>query len=221
MKRRSLVTVLSVVVMTVSMSTTALAGTWKLGNGNNQERWWYDNDNGSYANSGWQWIDGNNDGIAECYYFDNDGWLYTSTTTPDGYSVNENGAWTTDGHVETQTAVVDSQNDSVASQTTEEYNGEYKLVKFVSLDGTTYTGDSLYFTYHSMNLRVTNYNENSLTITYYQEGNEAEFSYLFEKNGEHYENQDGATGLVAKVKFDADGTLVLFDDLIGYDYYQK
>ena len=39
----------------------------------------------------------------ECYYFGPNGYIYTSTTTPDGYTVDENGAWTVNGTVQTQT----------------------------------------------------------------------------------------------------------------------
>ena len=49
----------------------------------------------------WQWLDGNQDGTAECYCFDDNGYLYTDTTTPDGYTVNADGAWTVDGVVQT------------------------------------------------------------------------------------------------------------------------
>lgn len=85
--------VLVTAICSVSLSVTAFAGTWKTGSNENANRWWYDNGNGTYAKDGWNWIDGNSDGIAECYYFDADGWMLVNTTTPDGYQVNENGAW--------------------------------------------------------------------------------------------------------------------------------
>ena len=88
--------------MVLASSMTAFAGTWKTGAGENQNKWWYDFDNGSYAANGWQWIDGNNDGVAECYYFDAAGWMLAGTTTPDGYIVNADGAWTENGVVKTQ-----------------------------------------------------------------------------------------------------------------------
>ena len=46
--------------------------------------------------SGWM---ATKDGIAECYYFDKDGWLLTDTTTPDGYQVNADGQWITYGQI--------------------------------------------------------------------------------------------------------------------------
>ena len=70
--------------------------------GISKNAWWFDFGNGDYFKSSWQWIDGNQDGIAECYCFDENGWMYENTTTPDGYTVNENGAWTVDNIVQTK-----------------------------------------------------------------------------------------------------------------------
>ena len=78
--------------MSVLSAIPAMAN-WNKGQGENSNRWWYGYGYGTYAKSGWFWLDGNRDGIAECYYFDDAGWLLTSTTTPDGYTVDEDGAW--------------------------------------------------------------------------------------------------------------------------------
>lgn len=86
----------------LSFGMTSFAATWRTGAGANQDRWWYDYEDGSYANNGWHWIDGNQDGVAECYYFDSDGWMAANGTTPDGYEVNKNGAWVSGGSVMTQ-----------------------------------------------------------------------------------------------------------------------
>ena len=58
-------------------------------------RIYYDKDN--YYKSTWQWLDLNNDGIYECYYFNVLGYMYKNGTTPDGYLVNVNGEWVVDG----------------------------------------------------------------------------------------------------------------------------
>ncbi len=87
-------------VLSATITSTAFAGTWKTADGG---KWWYDNGNGSYTSNGWQWIDGNGDGVAESYYFDGNGYLLTNTTTPDGYTVNENGAWVLNGAIQTKT----------------------------------------------------------------------------------------------------------------------
>lgn len=52
----------------------------------------------------WQWQDVNGDGISECYYYDDNGTMLTNTTTPDGYTVDSNGAWVVNGVVQTQSS---------------------------------------------------------------------------------------------------------------------
>ena len=64
--------------------------------------WWWRNADGTYPVSTWQWIDGNHDGISESYCFNDQGYLYQNTTTPDGYTVNADGAWTVNGVIQTQ-----------------------------------------------------------------------------------------------------------------------
>lgn len=83
-------------LMALTMSTTSFAGTWK----QNDQGWWWQEDDHSYPVSQWEWLDGNGDGIAECYYFDESGYLLTGTTTPDGYTVNDSGAWVDRGLVQ-------------------------------------------------------------------------------------------------------------------------
>ena len=40
----------------------AMAGDWKKGTGENADSWWYDLGSGKWA-KGWEWIDGDNDGM--------------------------------------------------------------------------------------------------------------------------------------------------------------
>lgn len=74
----------------------AYAGIWIKDSGG----WRYDNGNGTMMKGEWAWLDGDRDGIAECYYFGTDGYLYTGRTTPDGFWVNGEGAWTEKGIVQ-------------------------------------------------------------------------------------------------------------------------
>lgn len=67
---------------------------------------WKYSDNNVYLVNGWHWIDGNNDGIAECYYFNTDGIMLSNTTTPDNFTVNENGAWVVNGVIQTKAVSV-------------------------------------------------------------------------------------------------------------------
>lgn len=135
MKKQILVP--TAIMMTLAMSTTAMAGIWRTGAEANGNRWWYDDEDGTYAVSEWRWLDGNQDGIAECYAFDSNGWMYADTTTPDGYVVNADGAWTVDGIVQTQT--VNSQTQD-ASQNGDTAQGSSRiLVAYYTLpetDGT-------------------------------------------------------------------------------------
>lgn len=98
-------------LIALSMATPAFAGTWvqdstKPVNENGISNWWYLNDDGSYPAGTWAWIDGNSDGIAESYCFNQNGWMYAAapgvTLTVDGYEVNENGAWISGGQVMTK-----------------------------------------------------------------------------------------------------------------------
>lgn len=74
---------------------------WKQTNGT----WQYVKDaSGSLYSNGWQWIDGNKDGISECYYFAPNGYIVTNGKTPDGYDVNADGQWTINGVVQTKGA---------------------------------------------------------------------------------------------------------------------
>ena len=86
-------------LMATSSVLPAQAASWK------QERgaWKWQKDDGSYETNGWQWLDGNKDGVAECYYFDANGHMLANTKTPDGYQVNENGAWVENGSVQSKT----------------------------------------------------------------------------------------------------------------------
>lgn len=85
-------------VMTLCASFPAFAGEWKQDN----TGWWWQRDDGSCPKDQWEWVDGNQDGLSECYYFDSNGYMLTNTTTPDGYTVNEGGAWVENGYTKMQ-----------------------------------------------------------------------------------------------------------------------
>ena len=99
--RRFFAVIMLSALFSLVLACTAFAGTWKMGEGANAGRWWYDRGDGTYPVNTWEWIDGNGDHIAECYCFDGNGWLYVDTVTPDGYSVNYNGAWNDQGATRT------------------------------------------------------------------------------------------------------------------------
>lgn len=98
--KKKLFTAVIAGVMMMAMSMTSFAAGWQ----KNDTGWWWQRSNGSYPTGEWKWIDGNADGIVECYYFDANGYMLADTTTPDGYTVNADGAWTVDGAVQKRAA---------------------------------------------------------------------------------------------------------------------
>ncbi len=112
--------------MAVMMAGTAFAGQWQ----QDEAGWkWQEND-GTYTTDRGRWIDGNADGIAEYYAFDSTGHCYMNTTTPNGVTVNADGAWVENGEVQTaqlldQTPYNKDENVSVMSILTKTDNGRY------------------------------------------------------------------------------------------------
>lgn len=87
-------------------ATPVFAGEWK----QEGSSWKYQNDDGSFITNNWQWING------KSYCFDANGVMYVNTTTPDGYTVNADGAWTVNGVVQTQTSANSSTNNSASNE---------------------------------------------------------------------------------------------------------
>ncbi len=98
MKTKKLTVMALTAAISMAVSAPALAGQWK----QDAVGWWYDNGNGTYPADRWEWVDGNGDGIAECYYFDRYGYCFMNSFTPDGYWVDANGAWVVNGIVQTK-----------------------------------------------------------------------------------------------------------------------
>lgn len=72
--------------------------------------WKYQNTDKTYMTNTWAWLDGNNDGISECYYFGADGIMLSNATTADGYLVNADGQWIVNGIVQTKAAGAEKSN---------------------------------------------------------------------------------------------------------------
>lgn len=99
-------------IVSFGLSFTSYAGEWK----QNENGYWWQNDDGSYPSNGWQWIDGNNDGKEECYYFNENGYLLSNTTTPDNCQVDENGAWTVNGVLQQRDVEVNAEKNVVSDR---------------------------------------------------------------------------------------------------------
>lgn len=61
-------------------------------------------DDGTFR-SCWKWLDVNNTGVANCFYFDQDGYLLSDTITPDGNQVDDKGQWIVNGVVQEKVLV--------------------------------------------------------------------------------------------------------------------
>lgn len=99
------------VVFSVALSFSAFAGEWK----QDATGYWWQEDDGSFPKSQWKWLDGNGDGVSECYYFNENGYMARSSII-DGRQVDKNGAWIENGTVQTQRswALVKDSNDPLA-----------------------------------------------------------------------------------------------------------
>lgn len=110
MRKRKLASAVCAVLLSVSMAVPAYADWEVSGIG-----WKYKMEDGSYA-TGWNWIDG------KSYCFDENGTMYADTTTPDGYTVNADGAWVIDGVVQGKEKTDAGEDQSAANdQSSEQY----------------------------------------------------------------------------------------------------
>ena len=113
--RKKILSLILAVVLSATMGFTALAGQWE----QNGIDYKYKNDDGTYATGTWQWIDG------KSYYFDGNGYMLHDTVTPDGYTVDSDGAWVVNGEVQTRTDVGVVQTQATGSTGNAAHSGNY------------------------------------------------------------------------------------------------
>lgn len=90
---KKIVTFGTVAALSTSMlAMPVIAGSFKT----DEKGIWYDNGNGTYPKNEWKWIDDDGDGQANCYYFDENGYVYVGVT-PDGFITGADGKWIQDG----------------------------------------------------------------------------------------------------------------------------
>ena len=129
--------------MICTMALSSFAGQWA----QDAYGWSYLNDNGTKA-IGWQWIDGNNDGISECYFFDEYGYCLMNTVTPDGMTVDATGAWTVNGLIQTQVVQVVQTQTAVQQGATASMHG-FSGISSVPYDGYTIVANTNTKKYHT------------------------------------------------------------------------
>ena len=161
--RKKKIAAFMVAVMIVGSTMTAYAGEWK------QEgtTWKYQQDDGTYCNNGWQWIDG------KCYYFDGNGYMLSNTITPDGYTVDSSGAWTVNGVVQTQ-----------GTGTTA--NTAYPLAGMLEQLGLNYTGTEGWNDQNTLNLQNGPYLPSTGKYKYTNYGYAGLYAFACALSGEPY-----------------------------------
>lgn len=132
MKSKKLTLLVLTAGLSVLSSIPAFASGWQ----KDTVGWWYgtNENNTTWYNSGWQWVDGNNDGIAESYYFNSNGYIAVNTIV-DGYTVNGDGAWTVNGVV--QTKQVSLNGGSTEGTETKEKTGSALFEEITEIGGST------------------------------------------------------------------------------------
>ena len=153
--RKHIAATILTAAMAVSMGITSFAGQWV----SDTVGWRWQNNDGTYLTDTWGWLDGNQDGNAECYYLGADGYMLHDTKTPDGYTVNSDGAWTENGEVQVQK---------------QETKGEYNNYDRDSITG-TYSSEK--GTYVELNIGA----GDSLAGLFYDEDGDLTGIYTLEK----------------------------------------
>ena len=106
MKKMNLIKKIVATATIAALSVSMFAGTAVAGQFIQDEKGiWYKNDDGTFPKSVWQWIDADGDGQFLCYGFDENGYVYSSTTTPDGYTTAADGSWIQNGIAVARTAL--------------------------------------------------------------------------------------------------------------------
>lgn len=186
-------------VLSAAISFSAFAAEWK----EDGTGYYWQEDDGSYPKNQWKWIDGNGDGISECYYFDGNGYMAASTFV-NGYQVNENGAWVQNGTVQTRKswALVKNSNDpmEILKAVTEQNNAvdaidmDFFMNMQLGMDGQTLDmnmngdmkvknalSDQLQFI---MNMDLSLLGQSMSTSAFYTDG-----WYYYDMDGQKYKTQ--------------------------------
>ena len=100
---RRIIFAISACLLALSVPAVAYGAGWV----SSAEGYRWQNNDGTFATNEWRWIDSDSDGHAECYYFGGDSVLLVNTVTPDGSSVDENGAWNINGIVQKKEGIID------------------------------------------------------------------------------------------------------------------
>ena len=182
------------------MTLALTAGQWV----QNTTGWWWQEDNGSYPVSQWKWLDGDKNGIYECYSFNANGYMYSNTTTPDGYTVNADGAWTIGNSVQLKFAK-DMQNEATDNSSSSNSSD--------TSDTTVYTNEDMVGTFQINNEDRDDYYElvqgagDSIAAIYYDTDGESHVYSFAKVNDTKYRDSSNSRTM----------TIVDYDTIIVND----
>lgn len=194
---------LALVVLTAGLSVLscipAFAGEWKA----DTKGWWYREDNGSYPASTWKEINGKQ------YYFGADGYMLANTTTPDGYTVNGDGAWTVNGVV--QEKKKSTSENFIAKTIIEDMGSTYAQLKakYGDYDQSTYNPGLFYTNVY--------FNDKFSTLSSSSTG-DSTWDDIFRKDYPYYGKQVAFTNSPIKIE-NAEDTLARNKGALYYPNY--
>lgn len=162
MKKMNLIKKIVVTGTVAALSVAMLAGTVLAGQFvTNEKGTWYDNGDGTYPSNTWKWIDADGDGNFESYAFDENGYLYVNTTTPDGYTTDATGSWIQDGVKILRTALENISDSSIVNKAVETLKNTttedvLKTIESIGVTGSNYEVTSKLTTMTGRNVTTTN-----------------------------------------------------------------
>lgn len=199
MKNKKLAVLGVTLGLSVLSCMPAFAGQWK----QDSKGWWYQEDNGSYPASTWKEINGKQ------YYFGADGYMLANTTTPDGYTVNGDGAWTVNGVV--QEKKKSTSENFIAKTIIEDMGSTYAQLKakYGDYDQSTYN-PGLYYT-------NVYFNDKFSTLSSSSTG-DSTWDDIFRKDYPYYGKQVAFTNSPIKIE-NAEDTLARNKGALYYPNY--
>lgn len=101
---KKLIRIISIAIgISIMFSMNSFAGTWWKNDHKDSDTWntWKYVNSNSIQPEGWKWIDGNKDGIYECYFIKDE--IMQENTRIDGRDINGDGQWTVKGVIQQRT----------------------------------------------------------------------------------------------------------------------
>ena len=184
---------------------SSFAGTWQkdvFGAGI-----WNYADTNEVQKSGWKWLDGNKDGLFECYYFDSEGKMAANTTIGTD-QINADGQWIVNGVIQQRTLPSWLQYKKQLIEDKQQNAAEKLAYPQISLSGSD-TGEAVNQTIRSYVETVRQENKPEGDTFGYASENSLDYDFLLSRSGKYaglsfqnYVYQEGAAhGMTAEQYF--------------------